>query len=105
LQVMSGPRVGTVEVTADGEGLVSHAGAVLLVELADRVGLTAHDPGRVLVDLAVMLADGGDSITDMDAYRARSGCSACGRPRRPRIGELKSIDEALLGRALSANLR
>ncbi len=56
-------RVGTVEVTADGEGLVSHAGAALLVELADRAGLTgalldalaatrerrsAHDPGRVL---------------------------------------------------------
>ena len=66
-------RLGTVEVTADGEGLVSHAGAALLVELADRVGLTgglsealietrerrsAHDPGRVLRDVAVMLADG-----------------------------------------------
>jgi hypothetical protein len=53
-------RFGTVEVTADGEGLVSHAGVALLVELADRVGLTAalsealaasrerrsaHDPG------------------------------------------------------------
>ncbi len=33
--------LGTVEVTADGEGLVSHAGVVLLVELADRAGLTA----------------------------------------------------------------
>lgn len=32
--------LGTVEVTADGEGLVSHAGAALLVELADRSGLT-----------------------------------------------------------------
>ena len=56
-------RFQTVEVTADGEGLVSHAGAALLVELADRTGLTAglsealvstrerrsaHDPGRVL---------------------------------------------------------
>ena len=68
------------EVTADGEGLVSHAGVALLVELADRVGLTgalsdalaltrerrsAHDPGRVLRDVAVMLADGGDCVTDM----------------------------------------
>lgn len=33
-------RFETVEVTADGEGLVSHAGVALLVELADRVGLT-----------------------------------------------------------------
>jgi hypothetical protein len=53
-------RLETVEVTADGEGLVSRAGVALLVELADRVGLTdalsqelaetrerrsAHDPG------------------------------------------------------------
>jgi hypothetical protein len=71
-------RVGTVEVTADGEGLVSRAGAALLVELADRSGLTAGlsgalvptrvrrsapDPGRVLRDVAVMLADGGDCVT------------------------------------------
>src|SRR5512142_1880115 len=79
-------RLGTVEVTADGEGLVSHAGVALLVELADRVGLTgaltdalagtrerrsAHDPGRVLRDVAVMLADGGDCVTDIDAYRGQ----------------------------------
>ncbi|MGH2881658.1 MAG: hypothetical protein ACRDPA_02975, partial [Solirubrobacteraceae bacterium] len=75
------PRLGTVEVTADGEGLVSHAGAALLVELADRTGLTgglseglastrvrrsAHDPGRVLRDVAVTLADGGDCLTYME---------------------------------------
>ena len=68
--------------TADGEGLVSHAGVALLVELSDRVGPTAalsealagtrerrsaRDPGRVLRDVAVMLADGGDCVTDMDA--------------------------------------
>jgi hypothetical protein len=72
LLVKPAARLETVEVTADGEGLVSHAGAALLVELADRVGLTgtlsevlaltrerrsAHDPGRVLRDVAVMLAD------------------------------------------------
>ena len=67
----------TVEVRADGEGLVSHAGAFLLVELADRLGLTqalseamaptrerrsAHDPGVVVRDLAVAVADGGDCL-------------------------------------------
>ena len=31
----------TVDVAADGEGLVSHAGAALLAEAADRLGLTA----------------------------------------------------------------
>jgi hypothetical protein len=29
------------EVTCDGTGVVGHAGAALLVELADRLGLTA----------------------------------------------------------------
>ena len=31
----------TVEVASDAEGLVSHAGAGLLAEAADRLGLTA----------------------------------------------------------------
>ena len=30
---------------------------------------SAHDPGRVLVDLAVMLADGGDAISDLAVLR------------------------------------
>ena len=57
--------------------MASRAGSVLLVELADRLGLTdglgaamaptrarrsGHDPGQVLRDLAVMLADGGDCL-------------------------------------------
>jgi hypothetical protein len=72
------------EVTADGVGIVSHAGSVLLRELADDSGLTAgwtdavigtyrgtptHQPGRVLVDLAVTLADGGDCLADLAALR------------------------------------
>ena len=40
MKVKPTTRLGTVEVTADGEGLVSHAGVVLLAELADRSGLT-----------------------------------------------------------------
>jgi hypothetical protein len=74
----------TVDVVADGDGLVSHAGAALLAECADRIGLTAalsralapmrerrgrHDPGRVVRDLAVMLADGGDCLADLRAVR------------------------------------
>lgn len=75
-----------VEVTADGEGLVSHAGAFLLSELADRIGLTnalseamaptrerrsAHDPGVVIRDLAVAIADGGDCVTDLGVLRGQ----------------------------------
>lgn len=76
----------TVEVRADGEGLVSHAGAFLLVELADRLGMTgalsqamaptrerrsAHDPGVVLRDLAVAVADGGDHVSDLGVLRGQ----------------------------------
>src|SRR6187200_1233999 len=76
----------TVEVRADGEGLISHAGAFLLVELADRLGLTAalskamaptrerrsaHDPGVVLRDLAIAIADGGEHVTDLGVLRGQ----------------------------------
>jgi len=72
------------EVTVDTRNTVNHAGSAGLVELADRIGLTkgwswamaetrtrrsAHDPGRVLRDLVVMLADGGDCLTDLSAMR------------------------------------
>ena len=69
------------EVTTDGVGVVGHAGAALLRELADRVGLTGalgwRGPGRrrrhldaaVLRDLAVMLADGGDCLSDLAVLR------------------------------------
>jgi hypothetical protein len=78
-----GRRV-TVEVTADGAGLVSHAGTALLAGVADKLALTralslrlaglkqrrrGHDPGRVIRDLAVMLADGGECLSDLGAVR------------------------------------
>jgi hypothetical protein len=84
LKVTRDGRRFTVDVVPDGEGLVSHAGAALLAETADRLGLTAalsealapmcerackHDPGRVVRDLAVMLADGGDCLADLRAVR------------------------------------
>jgi hypothetical protein len=74
----------TVDVTADGAGLVSHAGTALLARVADKLGLTAglalrlavlkqrrrgHDPGRVIRDLAVMLADGGECVSDLGGVR------------------------------------
>ncbi len=72
-----------VEVTCDGEGLTSRAGTALLTGLCDRLGLTddlvsglrvhsravAHEPGRIVRDIAVMLADGGDCLTDPGALR------------------------------------
>src|SRR3954467_6917067 len=79
-------RLVTVEVTADGMGLVAHAGSALLAPAAGQLGLTkslslrlaaikqrrrGHDPGRVIRDLAVMLADGGECVTDLGAMRDR----------------------------------
>lgn len=106
-------RLQTVEVTADGEGLVSHAGAALLVELADRTGLTgalseamartrerrsAHDPGRVLRDVAVMLADGGDCVTDLAAYEGQERLFGARASETTTHRVLKSVDERLLER-------
>jgi DDE family transposase len=69
-----------IAATADGEGVVSHAGSRLLADVADRTTLTAqlgealagvrrprarHDPGRVLVDMAVAVADGATTISDI----------------------------------------
>ena len=66
-----------LEVTADGTGVVSHAGLVLLRALAGKTGLTAglskalvsdrllvHDRGQVLADLACAIADGTEVISD-----------------------------------------
>jgi hypothetical protein len=87
LKVQRDGRSFTVEVTADGEGLVSHAGSALLAQVADKSGLTAalsralsgmrerrsgHDPGRVVRDVAVMLADGGEALSDLGAIREQA---------------------------------
>ena len=68
-------------------GLVSHAGTALLGEIADKCGLTkalsrelsgmrerrgGHDPGRVVRDLAVMLANGGEALADLGAIREQA---------------------------------
>jgi hypothetical protein len=71
-------------VSADSDNVVSHAGARVLSDLADAVGLTGglsvamaptkqrrrgHDRGQVLVDVAVMIADGGEAISDLAVLR------------------------------------
>jgi hypothetical protein len=60
--------------------VLGHAGARLLADVAEVTGLTSacgealaglrqrrsgHDPGRVAVDVAVVLADGGEAISDL----------------------------------------
>jgi len=107
-------------VTCDGRGVVSHAGTVLLSELADRIGLTAllgeatdglrerrggHDPGRALVDVAVAIADGAVTITDVQALADQEGLhgpagSVASTSTIWRV--LAGIDTAMLGRIRQA---
>ena len=98
----------TVEVRADGEGLVSHAGAYLLVELADRLGLTAalreamapsrerrsaHDPGVVVRDLAVAVAD---HVSDLGVLRGQQALFGTVASETTAHRVIKSIDAELL---------
>jgi hypothetical protein len=81
LRVQATNTSSNFEVTTDGAGVVGHAGAALLRELADRLELTAalgwqqpdghhrHPDAAVLRDLAVMLADGGDCLSDLAVLR------------------------------------
>jgi hypothetical protein len=107
----------TVEVTADGDGLVSHAGAFLLTELADRLGLTAalseamaptrerrsaHDPGRVLRDLVVSIADGGDCLSDLGVLRGQEALFGPVASETTAHRVMKSIDAEGLDRIRAA---
>ena len=80
----SSKRTARFKVSADGKGIVSHAGTALLRELAAQTGLVRgwtaalldtyrlppiHAPGQVLVDLAVSIADGGDALRHLRTLR------------------------------------
>ena len=75
-----------VVVSADGAGVVSHAGVGLLREMAEESGLVdgvtaaligtyrgvpVHAPGRVFADLAAAVADGADAISGIAALGDR----------------------------------
>jgi hypothetical protein len=75
--VKSSAVVSQVKVSADGQGVVSHAGVGMLRGLADLTGLSAqvtaaladtyngpwiHAPGAVFADLVAAVADGADCV-------------------------------------------
>lgn len=84
-------RIGSyprVRIEGGGRSVVAHAGAVLLVETIRKTGLdqalsaapapwrrprAVHDPGKVLLDLAVATALGGDCLADVGMLRAEPG--------------------------------
>lgn len=81
-------RIGSyprVRVEGGGRGIVSQAGAVLLVETVRKTGLDTaisaalapwrrpramHDPGKILLDVALAVALGGDCLADVAMLRA-----------------------------------
>src|SRR5580704_2345203 len=82
--VKNSARGARVTVSADGRGLVSQAGAVLLWETMRVTGLArglsaglerwrapraVHDPGKIIADLAAALALGGDCLADIAVLR------------------------------------
>ncbi|WP_373282411.1 transposase, partial [Microtetraspora niveoalba] len=75
-----------IVVSADGAGLVSQAGGLLLLETLRVTGLNkalsaqlerwrppraVHDPGKVITDLAISLALGGDCLADIAILRSQ----------------------------------
>jgi len=79
-------RAKRVQVVAGGESLVSSSGASLLVEAARVTGLARglsaalrpwrrpraeHDPGKVVLDVALAIALGGDCLADLAVVRAQ----------------------------------
>jgi hypothetical protein len=79
-------RRAKITVSADGTGLVSQAGVLVLAETLRVTGLgeglsgalarwraprAVHDPGKILTDLAVTVALGGDCLADVAVLRAQ----------------------------------
>ena len=77
-----------ITVSADGTGIISQAGGLLLAQTLRVTGLgrglsqaleqwrpgrAVHDPGKVIADLAVTLAMGGDCLADVAMLRAQPG--------------------------------
>jgi hypothetical protein len=104
-------------VTADGRGVVGHAGTRMLADLADATGLSAamsealaplrqrnrgHDPGRVALDLAVLLADGGEAIADLAVLRNQSDLFGHVASDATAWRVLDDIDDTALARVRAA---
>jgi hypothetical protein len=112
-------RIGSyprVRVSGDGGRVISQAGGVLLVETARRVGLDAelsaalapwrkpravHDPGKILLDLALAVALGGDCLSDVALLRAEPAVFGL-VASDPTVSRLVDALAAAVPRALAA---
>jgi Transposase DDE domain group 1 len=106
-----------VKVSADGRGVVSHAGTALLRELAVETGLAGevtatlidtyrgppvHAPGQVFADLAVAIADGADAVSGIEVLRDRQALFGPVAPMPTAWRLLDRIDEPHLERVRAA---
>ena len=106
-----------LSVTTGAKGVVSHIGARLLADLADAVGLSdalsvamaptktrrrGWDRGRVLVDLAVALADGATTITDLAILRNQPELFGEVASLATAWRTLEAVDDAALDRIHAA---
>jgi hypothetical protein len=104
-------------VTGDGRNVAGHVGSRLVCDLADTLGLTAglskaiaptnrrrrgHERGRALVDLAVMLADGGETISDLAVLRDQPDLFGDVASLATAWRTLEAIDDAALTRIATA---
>jgi hypothetical protein len=99
-------RIGSyprVRIEGGGRAVVSQAGGVLLVETVRKAGLDTaisaaltpwrkaramHDPGKILLDVALAVALGGDCLADVAMLRAEPSRAEPSRaePSRPCSG-------------------
>jgi nucleotide-binding universal stress UspA family protein len=109
-----------IVVTEDGRGVVGRAGTRLLADMADVTGLSGamaealaplrqrdsgHQPGRVALDVALMLADGGEAIADLAVLRNQPDLfgPVASDPTAWRV--LDALDEAALAQLRAARAR
>ena len=104
-------------VTGDGRNVVGHAGARLLSDLADTLGLTeglstamsptkqrrrGHDRGQVLTDLAVTIAGGGETISELAVLRNQPALFGQVASTPTAWRTLEAVDAAALERIADA---
>ncbi len=109
-----------VMVTTGGTGVVAHVGARLLCELAEEFSLTeqlsaamaptkqrrrGHDRGEVLVDLAVALADGATTISDLRVLSDQPALFGKVASVPTAWRTLEAIDEEVLARIADARAK
>jgi hypothetical protein len=106
-----------LRVTGDGVGVANHVGTRLLVDLADAVGLTGslsaamaptkqrrrgHDRGEVLTDVAVAIAGGAETISDLATMRDQPDLFGPVASHATVWRTLDAVDEAALERIKTA---